>query len=109
MEAVEKRPGQWKEGEGQQDVTGPSHAGVKLTQGAPQAHGPQLLHHRAPSPLLLLQAERAPPALCTCPLQTPRAHSLPAPVPVQTPPSGTLGTLLALITAAWATVPEGLF
>ena len=56
MEAVEKRPGQWKEGEGQQDVTGPSHAGVKLTQGAPQAHGPQLLHHRAPSPLLLLQA-----------------------------------------------------
>ena len=59
MEAVEKRPGQWKEGEGQQDVTGPSHAGVKLMQGAPQAHGPQLLHHRAPSPLLLLQAERA--------------------------------------------------
>lgn len=84
MEAVEKHPGWWKEGEGQAGREGtPPHASVKLMQGAPRAHGPQLPHHCAPTLLPLPRAERVLPTLCTCSLQTPRAHSLPAPALVQ--------------------------
>lgn len=108
MEAVEKHPGGWKE-KVRQDVRGPPHASVKLTQGAPRAHGPQLPHRCAPTLLPLPQAKRAPPALCTCSLQTPRARPLPAPALVQRHLPVGPGTLLILTAAAWATVGEGRF